>query len=201
MRIIEKLSENQNWAKFAPWLGIFSAILLFIYFSPNQPIFWALINIPLYLFHQTEEHYWPGGFKQYINRVINKLPEGEEILTDKKVFWINILLVWLAFIILGALSFLNIGFGLLIVIFSVFNCLTHIVQGIKRKEWNPGLVMASIQFAISIYAAIFITQKGLENRVFWWIGALVFSIIVHAILFKSLMTKKADMHYENPNSR
>ena len=190
MKFIEQLSENQNWAKSAPWLGILSAIVLFIFFSPNQALFWALVNIPLYLFHQTEEHYWPGGFKQYINHVINKLPEGEEILTDKKVFWINILLVWVAFLIFGGLSFLNIGFGLLIVIFSAFNCLTHIVQGIKRKEWNPGLVMASVQFAISIYAAIFITKNGLENQIYWWLGVLTFSILVHAVLFKSLMTKK-----------
>jgi len=111
MKIIEKLYEKQNWAKLAPWLGIISTIFLFIFFRPDQAMFWALVNIPLYLFHQTEEHFWPGGFKKYINRVINKLPEGEEILTDQKVFWINIILVWIAFIIFGALSFINIGFG------------------------------------------------------------------------------------------
>lgn len=188
--MIKTLSENQNWAKIAPILGIITGILLFAFFKPSESLFWALINIPLYLFHQTEEHLWPGGFKKYINRVINKLPEGKEALTDEKVFWINILLVWLSFLVFGILSFFNIGFGLLIVIFSIMNCLTHIVQSIKQKEWNPGLVMASLQFTISLYAAYFITFNGLTNHLFWWLGTIIFSIIVHVLLFKIVMIKK-----------
>jgi len=85
----------------------------------------------LHLFHQAEEHFWPGGFKNYINTVVNKLPQGEEALTNEKVFWINIILVWLVFSLFGFLSFINIGFGLLIVIFSIMNCVTHIFQGTK----------------------------------------------------------------------
>ena len=188
--MIKTFAENQNWAKLAPWLGIVSLVLLICLFKPSDTMFWALINIPLYLFHQTEEHLWPGGFKNYINRVINKLPEGEEALTDEKVFWINILLVWVAFITFGFLAFINIGYGLLIIIFSIMNCLTHIVQGIKQKEWNPGLVMASLQFIISMYAAYFVTVNGLTNQVFWWISTFVFSAVVHAVLFKVVMSKR-----------
>lgn len=188
--MIEKFSENQNWAKLAPFLGLLSTVLLLWFFKPSQAIFWALINIPMYLFHQTEEHLWPGGFKDYINRVVNKLPEGEEALTDEKVFWINILLVWVAFLLFGCLAFLNIGFGLLIIIFSIMNCLTHIFQAVKQKEWNPGLVMASLQFLISIFAAYFVTVNGLTHQVLWWIGTIVFSAVVHAVLFKVVMSKR-----------
>lgn len=188
--MIRTLAKDQNWAKATPWLGIFALFSLFYFLKPSQAMFWALINIPLYLFHQTEEHLWPGGFKNYINRVINKLPQGEELLTDEKVFWINIILVWCSFLLFGCLSFINIGFGLLIVIFSLMNCLTHIVQGIKQKELNPGLVMASLQFTISIYAAYFITINSLSSQVYWWGGTVIFSIIVHALLFKVVMSKR-----------
>jgi len=186
--IIQQLSKNQNWAKFAPILGIVSSIWLFWFFKPTQALFWALINIPLYLFHQSEEHLWPGGFKDYINHKINNLPEGQEVLTDIKVFWINILLVWIAFSIFGALSFVYIGFGLFIIVFSVINCLTHIYQGVRRKEWNPGLVMASLQFAISIYAAYFVTTSRLSNPFTWWIAAVVGSVFIHVILFRIVLT-------------
>jgi hypothetical protein len=187
--MIKKFSENQNWAKLAPILGVLSAVLLFMFFKPSQAMFWALVNIPLYFFHQTEEHLWPGGFKNYINRVVNKLPAGEEALTDEKVFWINILLVWAAFILFGCLAFLNIGFGLLIIIFSIINCLTHIAQAFKQKEWNPGLVMASLQFLLSIYAAYFVTMNGLTHQIYWWIGTIIFSVAVHVVLFKVVMSK------------
>jgi len=187
--MIQQLSKNQNWAKIAPLLGIVTAICLFLFFKPTDVLFWAYINIPLYLFHQTEEHFWPGGFKRYMNQVINKLPEGEEALTDTKVFWINILLVWVAFTIFGLLSTVNIGFGLLIIVFSIINCMTHIVQGIRHKEWNPGLVMASLQFIVSLYAAYFVTANGLTNSVFWWIATILFSGLAHIILFRIVLNK------------
>ena len=79
-----------------------------------------------------------------MNRVVMALPEGQEKLTNIKIFWINILMVWLAFVIFGALSFIDLGFGLLIIIFSIINCLTHIAEDFRRKSWNPGLVMASL---------------------------------------------------------
>lgn len=64
----------------------------------------------------------------------------------------------------GALSFIDLGFGLLIIIFSIINCLTHIAEGFKRKSWNPGLVIASLQFIISIYAAYYVTAHGLLDN-------------------------------------
>lgn len=187
--MIKKLAENQNWAKATPVLAIVSAVLLII-FTRSQPIFWALVNIPLYFLHQTEEHLWPGGFKRYVNTVVNKLPEGEEKLTDIKVFWVNILLVWIAFIIFGALSFWHIGFGLVLIIFSIINCLTHVGMALRKKEWNPGLVMASLQLLLSCYGAYFLTTYGgIHDVAIWWILSIVFSAAAHAIVFKLSMTK------------
>jgi len=152
-------------------------------------LFWAYINIHLYFFYQTEEHFWPGGFKNFVNHVINDLPEGEENLTDIVIFWINILLVSVSFIVFGLFARVNIGFGLLIIVFSIINCLTHIVQGLRLKKWNPGLVIASIQLLVSIYAACFVTVNGLANPTIWWIGTVVFSGIVHAVLFRIILEK------------
>ncbi|MDE4938617.1 HXXEE domain-containing protein, partial [Francisella tularensis subsp. holarctica] len=53
--MIDSLARNQNWAKVAQWAGIFFTVLLFANFSVYDPHFWVLINITLYLFHQTEE--------------------------------------------------------------------------------------------------------------------------------------------------
>ena len=54
--MLHQLAKNQNWAKFAPVLGVASTIWLLWFFKPNEALFWAYINIPLYFFHQTEEH-------------------------------------------------------------------------------------------------------------------------------------------------
>jgi hypothetical protein len=188
--MIKRFAANQIWARLCPFMGIIAAIVLFSFSRWDQPIFWALCNIPLYLFHQTEEHYWPGGFKKFMNEKIFNLPVGEETLTDIKIFWINILLVGIAFLIFGIAACFNIGFGLCIIIFSIMNCLTHILQGIKMTEWNPGLVMSLIQFSLSLYAAYFITSHGLSYATAWWIGSCAFSVIIHLIVFKVVMSKK-----------
>ena len=185
--MVHFLSRRQNWAKASPLFGIASAVWLCMTFHPSQAIFWALVNIPLFLFHQTEEHLWPGGFKDYMNRVLYQLPAGEERLTDVRIFWINIMFVWFPFLIFGILSAYNLGFGLLIIIFSIMNASTHIEEAIRRKRWNPGLGMASVQMLASIYAAYFISTYGLADKAFWWAGAILFSAIVHIILYRFVM--------------
>lgn len=56
--------------------SIFS--IIFANFSVYDPHFWELISTSLYLFHQTEEHYVPNGFKKVINRIVMALPEGQK---------------------------------------------------------------------------------------------------------------------------
>ncbi|MBU0504716.1 HXXEE domain-containing protein [bacterium] len=187
--MINKLAKNQNWAKATPFLGIIFATVILMNFGLMDPMLYALINIPLYFFHQCEEHFKPGGFKDYINSRINKNAKVKP-LNDIKVFWINIILVWFAFLLFGSLAFINIGFGVLIIIFSIINCLTHIVQALRLKEYNPGLIMASIQFTLSLFAAYMITHLSQGNLLAWWLGCLVFSILVHVLLFKLVMTRR-----------
>ena len=57
------------------------------------------------------------------------------------------------------------------------------VQGIKLRRWNPGLVVASIQFIVSIYAAYFLTMHGLSHTAVWWASSIILSILVHVVLF------------------
>ncbi len=65
------------------------------------------------------------------------------------------------------------------------NCLLHIFLGVKLKEWNPGLILASIQFVVSVYGEYFITVHGLSNAGSWWIAGTAFSIPI-ASLFEPL---------------
>ncbi|MDE5020840.1 HXXEE domain-containing protein, partial [Francisella tularensis subsp. holarctica] len=72
--------------------------------------------------------------KDFMNRTVMALPQGQEKLIDIKIFRINILMVWLAFAVFGALSFIILGFGLLIIIFSILNCITLIAENFKHKS-------------------------------------------------------------------
>ncbi len=90
---------------------------------------------------QFEEHTW-NGFKNYINKRVFKVPEGDFPLDDKHIFWINILIVWILMPIFAGLSSFNILFGLWIPYFAVFNSLSHIIFSIRNWEYNPGLIVS-----------------------------------------------------------
>jgi hypothetical protein len=49
--------------------------------------------------------------------------------------------------------------------------------------------MASLQFLISLFAAYYVTEHGLDNAIAWWIGTIVFSVVAHVLLFKLVMTR------------
>jgi len=125
----------------------------------------------------TEEHLWPGGFKQYINTFVNNDPEGTETLTDVKVFWINIVLVWIAFAVFGALAFVNLDFGLLLIVFSLINCSTHIRQAIvdRAMESRPRYGFDP-DHSVDLVPGWFVTTHGLTHPVLWWVGTVMLSL-------------------------
>ncbi|MDE4984514.1 HXXEE domain-containing protein, partial [Francisella tularensis subsp. holarctica] len=65
-------------------------------------------------------------------RTFLSLPQGQEKIIDIKIFWINLLMLLLAFAVFGALRFINLGFGLLIIIVSIINCITHIAENFQN---------------------------------------------------------------------
>ncbi|MFN8769534.1 MAG: HXXEE domain-containing protein [Neisseriaceae bacterium] len=191
-QFINFAARKQNWAKLTPWLGIITFVLIFKYFNYKDVQFWALINIPLYLFHQMDEHYLPGGFKNFINQIVCKLPSGAELLTDIKIFWINILFVWVLFLILALLILnISIGFGIIMIIISAVNCLSHIVLLLKLKMRNPGVIVALFQFIICVYAAYYISINAqLSNLGLWWIVSVISSVVFHVLAYQIMRAQK-----------
>lgn len=109
----------------------------------------------VYLIHEFEEHVLPGGFKDYINHrvfdpmVEHKLPAGRDLppgdfpLTDRSVFWINIVFIWILFPLAAvAAGRIDIRFGLLLPWFGIVNAATHIVVALVKRGYNPGLVIS-----------------------------------------------------------
>lgn len=183
--MIKYCAEHQRWAKITPYAAILSFVLFIIFFR-ETPYFILWMNIPLYLLHQMEEHYLPGGFKDYMNTRVFQSKE-KEYLTDTKIFWINILCVWLAFLLFALLSRVALGFGIVLIVFSLINCITHITTALRFREYNPGLCVVIPQTIFSIYAIMQSMQMTIEHRFLWWLGSVFLSVIVHRILFQYVM--------------
>jgi len=173
----------KNWAKLSVLLAI-AITLLVIYFIKleNIVLFLIWIQIPIYLLHQFEEHA-RNGFKNYINKKVFQVQEGEYPLNDKNIFWINIPIIWILMPIFAGLSSVNIMFGLWIPYFAVFNSLSHVIFSIRNREYNPGLIVSLILgIPVGIYALI-IFYSHIAVPVITSIISIFFAILLHIVVF------------------
>ena len=109
----------------------------------SLPLLSVYLLLPIYMIHQVEEHYG-DRFRTFFNRVLGG---GREVLTHFAVVVINVVGVWLVFLLtLYAAWFGGIGFGLIATYTMLVNALLHVGPAIKLRGYNPGLVSAIILF-------------------------------------------------------
>jgi hypothetical protein len=139
---------SADWQKSLPLLTVIGIVVWFMLFrhapTTEQALFAALLVI--YMLHQTEEHLWPGGFRQFANARVFKSGNDDWPVTEGGVALVNIGYVWLpilfAALFPGPLRWLGLGWvGL-----TLINGITHIVSSIRFKVYNPGLVTSVLLF-------------------------------------------------------
>jgi len=173
----------KNWAKLSVLLAI-AITLLVIYFIKleNTILFLIWIQIPIYLLHQFEEHA-RNGFKNYINKKVFQVQEGEYPLNEKNIFWINIPIIWILMPIFAGLSSVNIMFGLWIPYFAVFNSLSHVFFSIKNQEYNPGLIVSLVLgIPVGVYALIIYYSYNAVSPINSIISIFL-AILLHIVVF------------------
>ncbi len=172
-----------NWAKLSVFLAIIVTLIIYFFIKPyNIVLFLIWIQLPIYLLHQFEEHNW-NGFKNYVNRSVFKVIEGDYPLNNKIIFWVNIPIVWILIPIFAVLSTLNIMLGLWIPYFAVFNSLSHVIFSIRNREYNPGLIVSlMLGIPVGIYALI-VFYSLISVPVIISILSIFFGILLHLIVF------------------
>ena len=137
-----------NWQKALPALAVIGLVAWVALFrndpTSEQAIFAALLVI--YMLHQTEEHLWPGGFRQYTNAHVFESGRDDWPVDAGGVALVNIGYVWLpvaaAALFPQALRWL----GLAWIGLTLINAVTHIVTSLRFRSYNPGLVTAIMLF-------------------------------------------------------
>ncbi len=161
---------KKDWAKTGFILSIFLLIFLIVFVRKYDfVVFILLLQTPLYMFHQTEEYIFPGGFGKYFNTQIFKLESEDEPVDQNFIFFVNIILIWIALPLFGLLSTIDYRFGLWIPYFSFFAGIAHIVLAIKAKKiYSPGLIVSLlINIPVGLWSILFLINKGILNNFFW----------------------------------
>ena len=172
-----------NWARICLILSIIVTIIIFLVVKTNNLILFLIwIQIPIYLLHQFEEHYWPGGFKNFFNKEIFNVQDGEYPLNDSSIFWINVPIIWVLMPIFAALSYINLFFGLWIPYFAVFNSLTHVVAVIVKSKYNPGLFVSLVLgIPVAIYT-LWLFYTLINVPLIITVLSLLIVLILHLII-------------------
>ena len=72
-----------------------------------------------------------------------KIGEGHGVLMKTPAFWINILEVWVLFLVSFYLAkYVAIGFALVALYMILINGITHLIGSVSCRRYNPGLYMS-----------------------------------------------------------
>jgi hypothetical protein len=170
-----------NWAKASlPLAIILFLISPFVLMGIDPAAFLVFLTLPFYMLHQYEEHAG-GQFKAFVNKTVGR---GREVLTDKAIFRINVLFVWLGtLVVLYLCVYVNIVWGLLSGYLVAFNGIVHIISSIRLRRYNPGLWTSVFIFLpLGIYIIYVITKESgaglLYNGIFLAVTILLHSMIL-----------------------
>jgi Protein of unknown function with HXXEE motif len=168
-----------NWQKALPYLAVVGIIVWIALFRSDplseRALWFGLLIV--YMLHQTEEHLWPGGFRQFTNAHVFKSGNDNWPVDIGGVALINIGYVWLpvglAALYPEELRWVGLGWvGL-----TLINALTHIVSTIRLRIYNPGLITSIVVFLpFTIFVLALEAQRGMLS------GAEIAMIVVAGIL-------------------
>jgi hypothetical protein len=169
----------ENWS----WMALPFAVLILC----SLPIFLTANNVsqillytllPVYMIHQYEEHAH-GSFVEFFNSTIGK---GQAVLTRVSAFWLNILEVWLLFLVSFYFAkYVAVGFAFVPIYTVLVNGLTHVIASLALRRYNPGLYTSLLLFPWGIYLLVYFNAATGPSLVFNVIGLLV-GIVGHAII-------------------
>lgn len=192
---------KKDWAKAGFILSLFLLVFLFVFVRPvDYVVFVLLLQTPLYMFHQTEEYIFPGGFGKYFNTDIFGLETEDEPVDENFIFFVNVILIWIVLPLCGLLSTIDVRFGLWIPYFSFFAGVAHILLAIKaRKVYSPGLVVSLlINIPVGLWSVLILIQRGiLENfflnpYFFIGLGVNAFLPVMGVILLRNYQRREFD---------
>ena len=177
-----------SWSRMALPFAVLALCSLPIFSSPdNLPLILLYTLLPIYMIHQYEEHAH-GRFVEFFNSTIGK---GHEVLTKTSAFWINILEVWVLFLVSFYLArYVAIGFAFVPIYMTLVNGITHVIGSLSLRRYNPGLYTSlALFFPWGIFLLVYFGRLAASDLLFNGIGLLA-AILGHAIIVIYAITRR-----------
>jgi hypothetical protein len=170
----------ENWSRMAlPFAVLILCSLPIFLTASNVSLILLYTLLPVYMIHQYEEHAH-GRFVEFFNSTIGR---GQKVLTRMSAFWLNILEVWLLFLVSFYLAkYIAVGFAFVPIYTVLVNGLTHVIASLALRRYNPGLYTTLLLFfPWGIFLLVYFNADTGASLLFNVIGLLV-GLIGHAII-------------------
>ena len=169
----------ENWSRAALITATVMLVSLPFFAAEDLHLILLYATLPLYMVHQFEEHS-RGAFVRNFNATIGR---GRTVLTPVSAFWINILGVWVLFIVsFYAAKHLSIGFALTPVYLVLVNGLKHVASAVRLRAYNPGLYTAAALFLpLGALLLVYFTRLTERPLLFNVVGLLI-ALLVHGAI-------------------
>lgn len=173
-----------SWASACLPIAFFSSLIVWSSWCALGPVM-ALIwmQFVVYLVHQSEEHFWPGGFKAFINKKIFHSSAPNSPLSDLDVFFINIPVIWILFPLAAIVAqHIDLAVGSFLPVFGMCNAATHVMVGIVKRCYNPGLVVSLLlNFPTGFYTIKTMLDAGCVTHTILMVMLLI-SVAIHGAM-------------------
>ncbi|NOS84747.1 MAG: HXXEE domain-containing protein [Ignavibacteria bacterium] len=181
----------RNWAKAG---FLFSLLILaYVYLFQKSSIAlldkYILLNLSFLMLHQFEEYVYPGTFKDYFNTgLYNPLGFFRNKLTDKGIFWVNVIFGWGMNIFVFIFLSTNPLAVMTIIGILFLNGIMHFIVTFKTRYYNPGVVTGAIFFIpLGIYSFNKFYTEGLIKQIdipfillYVFLGSFMIPITIYA---------------------
>ena len=179
----------ENWSRMALPFAVLALVSLPIFSGGgNVPLVLLYTLLPVYMIHQYEEHAH-GRFVEFFNETVGR---GHEVLTKVSAFWINILEVWVVFLVSFYLArYVALGFAFVPIWLTLFNGLTHVIASLSLRRYNPGLYTSlALFFPWGLFLLVYFAGVVASDVLFNAIGVLV-AVVGHAAIVVYALRRRA----------
>jgi len=178
-----------NWSRVCiPAALILLVLSPFLLRGLSLAAFLIFLQLPVYMFHQYEEH-GHGAFRAYVNHVVG---HDRDILTETAIFWINIIGVWaLALCALYLAVYVGLALGLFAIYLLIVNGLSHIGMAVAMRRYNPGLwTSVALFLPVGGYALYRVSMDSHATVSAQALG-LGIALVVHALVLVVIRRRAA----------
>jgi hypothetical protein len=179
----------ENWSRMALPFAVLALVSLPIFSGGgNLPLILLYTLLPVYMIHQYEEHAH-GRFVEFFNETVGR---GREVLTKVSAFWINILEVWVVFLVSFYLArYVALGFAFVPIWLTLFNGLTHVGASLALRRYNPGLYTSlALFFPWGLFLLFYFAGAVASDLLFNAIGVLA-AVVGHAVIVVYALRRRA----------